>query len=346
MQELMEELAASQTRTEKIYQKPVGWIIEYPVFADMADKQMHAFWPFDEIQVSNDIQDIRVKATETEREGITENLKLFTQYEVDVGDEYWSGRIMKTFKRPEIQRMASMNSAVEFNSHAPFYNKINEVLFLDNEEFYSSWKNDPNLVERMKFIGDAADAKDDLVSIGSFAFIEGAVLYSTFAYLKHFQSQECNKNLIKQINGGINLSVGDENLHTIAGATLFKTIKKERKLDKRQKNILKDIILSVAETTYKHEELIIDKTFGDRYIKGLTAKNQKDFVKHRVNLVLNMLGYRNIFDEKKLDGFVASWFYNSINSFQMHDFFAVGGSEYHIDWKEERFGECWEEEQI
>ena len=112
----------------------------------------------------------------------------------------------------------------------------------------------------------------------------------------------------------------------------------------RQKNILKDIILSVAETAYKHEEAIINKTFDGKYIKGITAQNQKDFVKHRINLVLNMLGYRNIYDDKKLDGFVASWFYNAINSFQMHDFFTGHGSEYSIDWKEERFGECWEED--
>ena len=102
-----------------IYKEVEGWIIEYPQFTKLVDEQMHTFWPFDEPEVENDVQDLRVKLSEAEYHGVVENLKLFTTYEMHVGDDYWSGRIMKKFKRPEFQRAASMFSAVEFNSHAP-----------------------------------------------------------------------------------------------------------------------------------------------------------------------------------------------------------------------------------
>ena len=178
---------------------------------------MHTFWPWDEPSVENDIQDLRVNLTPAEYNGIITTLKLFTLYEMHVGDDYWTGRIMRKFKRPELQRCASMFSAVEFNSHAPFYNKINELLFLDNEDFYSSWKTSEALTKRMEFIDTYAAHENDLISAGAFSFVEGAVLYSSFAFIKHFQAQECGKDLMKNICRGINLSVADENTHAVAG---------------------------------------------------------------------------------------------------------------------------------
>ena len=176
--------------TLPMYQDQEGWIIKYPKFAELADEQMHTFWPWDEPAVDNDIQDLRVRLTPGELNGITTVLKLFTIYERKVGEDYWAGRIAKTFGRPEINRMAMMFSAVEGNSHAPFYNKVNEVLYLDNEEFYTSWKESEELSKRIEFVGKAVADPNDAKSFAAFTFIEGSVLYSSFAYLKHFQSQE------------------------------------------------------------------------------------------------------------------------------------------------------------
>jgi ribonucleotide reductase beta subunit family protein with ferritin-like domain len=175
-----ELLKDSADRSQKIYQPVEGWIIEYPEFDKIVDQQMHTFWPHDEHKVSNDVDDLRVNATYAERESIIYCLMLFTHYELRVGDDYWMNRIGKRFKRPEFQRMATMFAAVEMNSHAPFYNQANQVLYLDNEEFYSKWKIDDTLSARMEFISAVASSKDDLISIAGFSLIEGAVLYSNF----------------------------------------------------------------------------------------------------------------------------------------------------------------------
>ena len=324
-----------------IYNEPEGWIIEYPEFAKLADEQMHVFWPWDEPKVENDVQDILVYMTEAERTGIVETLRLFTKYEMHVGDDYWSGRIMKTFKRPEIERMATMFSCVEFNSHAPFYNRINELLYLDTEEFYSSWKDVPALKERMSFIGKYAKHENDLISIGAFSFIEGAVLYSSFAFIKHFQAQECGKDLIKNICRGVDQSVGDENIHALGGALLFKTLLRESNLDETERDTVKAIMESIARTVYLHEKDIIDITFSGGEIKGITKRQMKDFAKHRCNLCLEELGYDPIFTGE-LDTFIQSWFYNNINSVKLHDFFTGHGSEYNLKVDEKAFGSVWE----
>ena len=183
---LENKLKATADRSQPIYQEVDGWIIDYPEFDKLVDGQMHTFWPHDEHVVANDVDDLRVNASYAEREAIIYCLLLFTHYELRVGDDYWMNRIGRRFKRPEFQRMASMFAAVEMNSHAPFYNQANQVLYLDNVEFYAKWREDETLTERMEFIEVLASSKDDLVSIAGFSLIEGAVLYASFSFFKLF----------------------------------------------------------------------------------------------------------------------------------------------------------------
>ncbi|UIW10568.1 ribonucleotide reductase [Aeromonas phage BUCT695] len=314
-----------------MYKEQEGWIIKYPKFAELADEQMHTFWPWDEPAVDNDVQDLRTRLTPGELNGITTVLKLFTIYERHVGEDYWSGRIARTFARPEIQRMASLFSAVESNSHAPFYNKVNEVLYLDNEEFYQSWKEVEQLRNRMEFVGRAIADEDDAKSFAAFTFIEGSVLYSSFAYLKHFQSQECGKDLMRNICRGVDLSVADEHTHSVGGALLFGTLCSEMQemygINVREH--LKDSVIRMANEVYDHESGIIDLIFSEE-IKGINKNQLRNFVKSRINLCLNNLGYASIFTID--DDTVEKWFYQSINGKKFHDFFTGSGSEYNINW--------------
>lgn len=327
-----------------IYQVPEGWVIDYPQFSKIADEQMHTFWPWDEPEVENDVQDLRVRMTEAEQHAVTENLKLFTLYEMHVGDCYWSGRIMKKFKRPELQRMASFFSAVEFNSHAPFYNKVNELLFLDNEDFYGSWKEDKVMVDRMDFISEHASNPNDLISTAAFSFIEGAILYSSFAFFKHFQSQACGKDLIKNVCRGINLSVGDENTHAVGGALIFKQLMDEvaESLTEEEKIYIDESIDAISQAVKEHEFPIIDKLFEKGDLGGITKENMQNFVMHRVDLCRAQLGKEPMYEGEITEDFIESWFYKDINSVAFHDFFSGNGKEYNIDWTESKFGKVWE----
>lgn len=325
----------------KLYQDVEGWIIEYPIFAELADKQMHGFWPWDEPDVESDLQDLRVRMDEANVHAVTSGLQLFTLYERRAGEDYWAKRIAGTFKRPECQRVALMNAAVESNSHAGFYAKINEVLHLDTEEFYSQWKSDEDLSNRMKFIADVINHEDDAVSTGGFTFVEGGILYTSFALFKHYQSQECGKNEIKNTVRGINQSYADEDGHAVTSATFCKIIMKEREPSEEEYNKWKAIMYQMAETTFQHEVKIINKFFEKGELGGITKQNMLDFAKHRVNVCLSYLDLEPLFDESELDGFIASWFYTDTNSYQMHDIFTGHGSEYRNDWSRERFGKVW-----
>jgi ribonucleotide reductase beta subunit family protein with ferritin-like domain len=313
------------------------YTIDYPEAIEFAKKQNSIFWTDEEIHVEKDIQDIMVNMGSAAKHGVITVLKLFTLYELIAGNEYWGGRVAKTFQRPDIQRMANCFAFFELNVHAPFYNKLNECLHINTDDFYSDYINDPVLSERIKFINTYVDNKDNLLSLGVFSMVEGAILYSSFAFLKHFQSQ--GKNQLLNVVRGINFSVADENIHAEGGAWLYRTLREEGlasgQYTKDYINIVETMIITAAQKLYEHEERIVDMIFEEGKIEGITDVQLKNFVQSRINLCLRNLGIKPIFEVKYNP--IKDWFYKNINSIQFHDFFTGIGNSYNRTWNESSF---------
>lgn len=322
----------------RIYHDRSDSVVEiFKQYSEAANKQLEHTWFPDEIRVQKDKQNILVECTEQERHGILTTLKLFTLYELKAGSEWWGDRFIKIFKGPEFKRMASVFSMFELAVHKPFYSKINEVLGLDKDEFYSSYVDDPDLKSRMEFVDTVINHDSDLVASAAFTFVEGAILYSAFAFLKHFSAQ--GKNKINNIVRGINFSLGDEGLHATAGAMAFRQLWKEMiedgRLSKEEQEDVKRIIFELAHKVYEHEEFIINKIFEKGSIPGITELQMKNFMKNRLNECCKEIGFEKIwaitYDP------IDDWFYKNITSYNFNDFFAGGGAEYTRNWDEERF---------
>lgn len=310
-----------------------GYIDEYPQFSQMADEQIKIFWPWNEIKVAKDKQDLLVGMTEAEKHGVITTLKLFTKYELYVGNEYWGNRIAKAYPHVGVQRMASAYAHVELNSHAPFYNEINKELGLATYDFYTEYLDDPVLASRMKFIDDLISQKDDELSTAVFSVVEGGVLYSAFGYLKHFQSQ--GKNKIQNINRGLNMSARDENLHAIGGASLVNVSLAEQKRSEYEMLQYQQAVKEAVDLIYQHECQIVDKLFEQGSISGITDVQLKHFVQSRLNICLDYLNIKRNYDVKYNP--IAEWFYKGINNYQMNDFFQGIGREYSRDWAKKSF---------
>lgn len=300
---------------------------------EFANQQLKVFWLPDEIKVEKDIQDVLVNFTPAERHGVITTLKLFSIYETHAGSEYWGGRFRKIFNGVEFERMASVFSMFELAVHQPFYNKINQLLHIDKPEFYLSYESNPVMKARVKHLGEMIEHPDDLVSLAAFSMVEGVILYSSFAFLKHYQSQ--GKNKLLNVVRGINFSVRDENLHSQGGAWAFKYLKSKSNLSEQQEKELLEKIKETANTIYEHECEIIKEVFAQGNIEGITAHQLECFVQSRVNECLRQLGYTKMF-EVKYDP-VSSWFYKGINDFQFLDFFSGMGREYNRNWDESGF---------
>lgn len=333
MTTLTAELPLPRIQTPK-----TTFTVDYPQACDFADKQAAVFWPWNEVKVHKDKQDILVNMSEAERHATITTLKLFTKYEQIIGDEFWLNFVFKKYPRAaDIQPMAAMFAAIELQVHAKFYSKINEELGLATDEFYNEYTNDPVLKDRIDYLRSVLDNKDDLRALGAFTFGEGAVLYTSFGYLKHFQSQGKNKAL--NIVSGINFSSRDENLHAEAAAWLFRTHKQELidlgQLSEEDLASLEADIYKGAEIVLDHEKQIIKKLFEKGKIEGITPTQLEHFAQSRINLCLRNLGYENLYKVEYNP--IAEWFYKGINGYQMQDFFSSQGNQYQRDWDENGF---------
>ncbi|ASL24401.1 putative ribonucleotide reductase, small chain [Alteromonas phage vB_AspP-H4/4] len=312
-----------------------AYTFDYPMAITFAEAQEDVFWGANEIEVDKDVHDILVNMTEAERHGVITTLKLFTLYELVAGNEYWGGRFKRMFPRHDIRQMAATFAYTELGIHAPFYNKINKALGLDNDEFYTDYVNDPVLKSRMDFIDSMVDHEDDLTSIGAFSMVECAILYSSFAFLKHFQAR--GKNKLLNVVSGINFSVRDENLHGEGGAWSFKQLLAEKLEAGHEVDVaaLQERLIKVAHTLYEHECIIIDMIFSKGEIEGVSANDMKLFVKSRLNMCMDNLDMHPVFNNT--ENTTETWFYKDINMIKFGDFFVSVPSEYNRNWKERRF---------
>lgn len=317
---------------------------KYKEVEEFIDMQEDILWTAKEIEMEKDLHDLHNSLTQAELHGVTTVLKLFTVYELHVGNEYWLDYVRKKFQRPEIQRMCSLFGMVELSVHSPFYRRINEIMNLDTDEFYSSYVDDEELKNRMEWIERQFDNDDPLLSVAIGSIIEGAILYSNFAFLKHFQAE--GKNKLTNLTAGINFSVRDENIHSLAGAWLFrKMIEEMQQENGRVVEHNLEFMQKMTDTTEKiyrtcdqvleHEGRIIDMIFEKGDIKGITDHQMKQFIKSRLNLCLEQLGLEAVY-EVEYDP-ISKWFYKNINSGQLHDFFNKQGNNYTRNWVEGAF---------
>lgn len=293
---------------------------------EFTKQQLKIFWLPDEIHVEKDIQDVLVNLTEAERHGVVTTLKLFTIYEAIAGNEYWGARFKEIFTNQiEFHQMASVFSMFEMCVHMPFYSEINKLLHLHTDEFYNSYVNNSILNLRMEEIDSYINNDNDYLSLAVFSLVEGVVLYSSFAFLKHFQSK--GKNKLLNIVRGINFSVRDECLHSEAGAYCAKLLNPQPEQVKKVYEAAADLV--------EHECAIIDMIFEKGSIEGITPDQMKTFVKSRANICLNNLGLLDYYTISHNP--IAEWFYNGINNYNFNDFFTAIGREYVRDWNETKF---------
>lgn len=302
---------------------------EYDRAAEYQKAQSDHYWTHSQIEVDSDLMQYNTEFTEAEKHGINTVLKLFTTYEVHVAN-YWIDVVYKHFPIPEVRMMAQTFAAMEAE-HALFYDKLNDALDLSTKEFYLSFMEDKDMKKRMDFIednlsrGKSGKHTDLATSLATFSFIEGVVLYSSFAFLMSFQNPP--KNKLKNVFTGLSYSVRDEALHADADSWLFNTFVEEYGI--KRKDIEKDVI-SVAREAYKVEERIIDNIFAMGKIEGITDTQLKNFVQSRINKKLRDIKFDTMYDISYNP--ISKWFYKKINQIELTDFFDRNSTSYTSNW--------------
>lgn len=328
---------SNQTYKSQIETPTDSYVPRYPWATEMAIEQQSIFWPAEELGVEEDEQDFRVGLNDAERHGVLTAQSLITQYELMIGGtELWGGKIAKLFPRPEIQRMCACFSNVELNSHAPFYAIANKVMGNHTDEFYGAWKNDPILADRIAFIEECAASDDALEVTAALALMEGSVLFTVLGFFKGFNSR--GFNFIPHFVSGIDGSTKDENFHSIASARLFRECKAERikagTHSDAEEFALRSKIFKMAVQIVEHERRINELLFEIPGNRVISKDELNGFLEDRIDIVLNRLEMRPMFDKPK--GIVSGWFYQQLSSVKIPDFFATTQLQYTRNWNRKK----------
>ncbi len=264
---------------------------EYPKAYEFWELQQKSHWLHTEISMSSDINDWQTVLSPAEKSVIGHLLKSFAQSEVFIQD-YWSSKVARWFKVPEIQMMACTFAAFE-SIHAVSYAYLNQSLGLED---FSAFMHEPTGKAKIdRLINVKGKSKKDIaLSLAVFsAFNEGVNLFSSFAILLNFS----RFNKLKGVSQIIAFSIKDESLHSEAGCYLFNTLAAENPglLDED----LSEQIYEAARVTVSLEDDFIDKAFELGEVEGLTVTDIKAFIRHRCNTKLNDLGLKKLW--KNLD---------------------------------------------
>lgn len=295
--------------------RPTYKPFQYPEYYELWKKAHQSHWLADEVSMASDINDWKLLLTEAERNLIGYILKGFTQQEVFIED-YWSAKVSRWFKHPEIQMMSHTFAAFE-SIHADGYDKLNSSLGLED---YEAFLHEPETKAKIDRLIDVKgkSTKDIARSLAIFsAFSEGVNLFSSFAILLNFT----RFNKMKGMGQIISWSVNDESVHSQAGCMLFNQLVKENPSVWTED--LKEEIYEAARLTVKLEDDFLDKAFSSGPIEGLRKEQVKAFVRHRTNLKLQEIGLNNNWkniDKSLLDDM--QWFTVLSNGAMQHDFFS------------------------
>ena len=159
----------------------------YPWAVEITTRHEKAHWIEDELDLSEDVADWKSgKVTETEKEYVTNILRLFTQSDVAVGQNYYDQFIPK-FKNNEIRNMLGSFAARE-GIHQRAYALLNETLGLPDSEYHAflEYKEMVNKIEFMQE-SDNTTMKGLGLALAKSVFNEGVALFASFVMLLNFQ---------------------------------------------------------------------------------------------------------------------------------------------------------------
>jgi ribonucleoside-diphosphate reductase beta chain len=302
---------------------------EYQTAFEFYKDQHRAHWLADEVPLSSDLNDWKLKLSESEKSLIGNILKSFAQTETYVND-YWATKVAVWFPKHEIKAMAC--AFADFESiHAEAYARLNEELGLDDFEAFMEDEEAKAKIDRLvELPGDTLREKALSLAIFS-AFTEGVNLFSSFAILMSFQL----RNLMKGTGQIVEWSVRDESLHSKAGCWLFRTMMEEMP---ELQDGMESQIYDACDISVKLEFDFIDKAFEMGEIEGLNINQLKNFIKERANQKLIELGYNPLYNDIDPNLLKSMEWFGHLTSGKTHqDFFAGRVTDYSkstADWSD------------
>lgn len=291
---------------------------EYPSLLNYKDAIRHSYWIDTEYNFTEDIQDFKVKISESEQDVIKKTMLSIAQIEVSV-KTFWA----KMYERMPISEIGDvgMTFAESEVRHKDAYSRLIRILGLEKD--FETVVEVPAIKGRIEYLEkylDGSRSKDNKMytkSVLLFSlFIEHVSLFSQFLIMMSFNK---DKNLFKGISNVVEATSKEEDIHGNFGIEVINIIKSEfpEWFDEKFENL----IYSACEKAFEAECKILDWIFEKGELSFLSKETIVEFIKNRFNNSLKAIGMKKLFTiditllEKTL------WFDVEIKSTKEGDFF-------------------------
>jgi ribonucleotide reductase beta subunit family protein with ferritin-like domain len=305
---------------------------QYPWAVEITKKHEEIHWVEDEAELSEDVQDWRTKLSDGEKEFITQILRLFTQSDVQVGENYHELLIPK-FKNNEVRNMLSSFANRE-GVHQRAYALLNDTLGLPDEE-YHAFLEYSEMADKIEFMsqGDISSHTGLALALAQSVFNEGMSLFASFVMLLNFQ----RFGKMKGMGTIVEWSIRDETIHVQGNAKLFREFCDEH--PRIVTDEFKKEIYLMAREAVKLEDKFLDLAFNGHEVQGLTKDEVKKYIRHIADRRLLQLGLKTNYKQKENPLPWLDWILNGAS----HDnFFEKRVTEYSVNGMEGDWG--WEDE--
>lgn len=263
----------------------------YPWAVELVSKHEEIHWIPEESELSEDIHDWKTKLSEGEKEFITHILRLFTQSDVQVGENYHE-LLIPRFKNNEVRNMLSSFASREA-VHQRAYALLNDTLGLPDEDYHKflEYKEMADKIDFMKQ-GDTSTQTGLALSLAQSVFNEGMSLFASFVMLLNFQ----RFGKMKGMGTIVEWSIRDETLHVQGNAKLFRTFCEEH--PRIVNDELKSKIYAMAKDAVDLEDKFITLAFKGNDVEGMTREEVRKYIRHIADRRLLQLGMKTKFRQK------------------------------------------------
>jgi ribonucleoside-diphosphate reductase beta chain len=296
---------------------------EYPQLVEFTDAIRHSYWVHTEFNYSSDIQDMKVRMTESEVDIVKKAMLAISQIEVQV-KTFWA-KIGDKFPKPEVQGVGVTFGESEVR-HADAYSNLIEIMGLNNE--FEKVVEIPAMKKRIAYLEQSiaapVDNKDYFHKIILFSmFVENVSLFSQFLIMMAFNK---HRNLLKGISNSVEATSKEEDIHARFGFELVNIIREENP-DWFDKDSIAEVN-RLCRDAFKAESAIVDWIYGEADLDFLPKATVKEFLKHRFNQSLKAIDMKPLYDVDEEAVKSTDWFVEEILSTKNIDFFVKRSTAY------------------
>lgn len=303
----------------------------YPWAMEISTEHEAIHWVEDEADLSEDVAQWKGnKLSNIEKEHITQILRLFTQSDVAVGQNYCDLFIPK-FKNNEIRNML-LSFACREGIHQRAYALLNDTLGLPDSDYHAFMAYE-EMSEKIEFMqeNDPHTPEGLGLAIAKSVFNEGVALFASFVMLLNYQRFGKMKGMCTIVEW----SVRDETMHVEGMTKLFEEYKKQHPFIDNSE--FHKRIYQTARDAVVLEEKFIDLAYELGNVEGLAPEEVKSYIRYITDRRLQQLDLKPIYN---IENNPLPWLDWILNGADHSNFFEKRVSEYQASGMQGEWG--WE----